>query len=228
MKALSVIIAVYNEKNTILKVLERIRKVDVGMEKELVIIDGCSTDGTRQLLAGLNDPQVKVILEDKKNGKGFALRRGFAEARGEIILIQDADLEIDPFDYPRLLAPIISGEAAVVYCSRFLNGRGKANLISYIGNKLVTLAANMLYGGRLSDIETCYKVFRPQVIRGLEFQCNGFDFDAEFTVRILKKGCRIIEVPVVYNPRTRKDGKKLHWTVFLPSLWAIVKAKFQG
>lgn len=227
MKTLSIIIAVYNEKDSILKVLERINKVETGLKKEIIIIDGCSTDGTREILKQIKADNIKIILEDKRNGKGYALRQGFTKVSGDIILIQDADLEIDPFDYPELLKPILEDSYKVVYGSRFLKGRGNTNMVSYFGNRLVTMAANILFNTRLTDMETCYKVFEADVIKGVEFSCNGFDFDAEFTCGILKKRIPIKEVPITYNPRGKSEGKKLHWTVALPSLAVILKRRFK-
>lgn len=226
MKTLSIIMAVYNEKDSILKVLERINKVDTGLKKEIIIVDGCSTDGTREILKGINDDSINVIFEDKRRGKGFALRQGFAKAQGDIILIQDADLEIDPFDYPALLRPILDGSFDVVYGSRFLNGRGSTNIINYLGNRFVTMVANILFGVWLTDMETCYKVFRRSMIGGVELICNGFDIDAELTCVFLKMGLPIKEVAISYSPRRRSQGKKLHWTVVLPSLAAIFRCKF--
>jgi len=218
--------AVYNEKDSILKVLERINKVDTGLKKEIIIVDGCSTDGTREILKQLNSDNIKVVLEDKRNGKGFALRQGFAKAGGDIILIQDADLEIDPFDYPQLLKPILDGSHKVVFGSRFLKGRGSTNLINYLGNRFVTMVANILFNARLTDMETCYKVFRADLIRESEFRCNGFDFDAELACAFFKIKAPIKEVAISYSPRRRSQGKKLHWTVALPSLAAIFRCRF--
>jgi glycosyltransferase involved in cell wall biosynthesis len=226
-KRISIVIAVYNEKDNLLQVLEKIEKVDIGLDKEIIIVDGCSTDGTRQILERIDNPNVKVIFEKKRRGKGAALREGFANTRGDIILIQDADLEIDPFAYPLLLKPILAGEADVVYGSRFLKGKGRADLINYLGNRFVTMAANILFGTHLTDMETCYKVFRPEVIEGMKFLCNGFDYDAELTASILKKRIKISEVAINYEPRNRKEGKKLHWTAGLTSLWAIIRCRLQ-
>ena len=229
MKKVSIVIAVYNEKDSLVKVLEKIRNVEIGLEKEIIIVDGCSTDGTRDILKDRQsrDNYLKVIFEAEKNGKGSALRKGFAVATGDIILIQDADLEIDPVDYPVLLSPILDGSSDIVYGSRFLNGRGKLNYINYFGNRFVTTVANIFFGGNLTDIETCYKVFRPGLIKDMDFLCNGFDFDAELTAMFLKKRYTIREVPITYDPRNRQQGKKLRWTVALPSLAAIIRCKFK-
>ena len=229
MKKVSIVIAVYNEKDSLSKVLEKIRDIDIGLEKEVIIVDGCSTDGTRDILKERQsrDTYLKVIFEEEKNGKGLALRKGFAVATGDIILIQDADLEIDPVDYPVLLAPILGGSSDIVYGSRFLKGRGKLNHINYFGNRFVTTIANIFFGANLTDIETCYKVFRPSLIKDMDFSCDGFDFDAELTSMFLRKRYKIHEVPITYNPRSRRQGKKLRWTVALPSLAAILRCKFK-
>lgn len=227
MGKLSVVMAIYNEKESLLQVLEKIDKVDIGLEKEIIIVDGCSTDGTRDILRQIEAPNIKIIFENKRSGKGSALRLGFANAEGDIILIQDADLEIDPFDYPLLLKPILIGDSNVVYGSRFLRGRGRTNLINYLGNRFVTMVVNILFNTHLTDMETCYKVFRTEVIKDMEFLCRGFDFDAELTALILKKGMKIQEVPITYNPRNRREGKKLRWTVGISSLLAIIRIWFK-
>lgn len=210
---LSIIIPVYNERDTILEVLKQVDGVDIPLEKEIIVLDGCSTDGTREILRDLKYKNVKVIFEDVRLGKGFAVRRGFKEATGDIFLIQDADLELNPNEYPNLLRPILDGNAEVVYGSRFLNGRGLTKRGHFIGNKIATWFINLLYFSKLTDIGTCYKVFKSSLIRNLKFQCNSFDFDAEITIRILKEGNKITEVPVEYKPRTRNQGKKLHWFI---------------
>ena len=219
--------AVYNEKDSLLKVLEKIKKVDIGFEKEIIIVDGCSTDGTREILEKLKEQNVHIILEEKRNGKGYALRLGFAKARGDIILVQDADLEIDPFDYPFLLKPITEGKNDVVFGSRFLKGRGKTGFVNYLGNRFVTMIANILFKTHLTDIETCYKVFKADLIKKTQFSCNGFDFDAELTSQFLKRRIDIKEVPISYNPRNKKEGKKLHWTVAIPSILTMIKCRFR-
>ncbi|NQT46501.1 MAG: glycosyltransferase family 2 protein [Candidatus Omnitrophica bacterium] len=223
---LSIVMAVYNEKDSIAEVIRRIQKVEIPLKKEIIIIDGCSDDGTRELLREVKADNIKVIFEESKSGKGSALQLGFKYATGDIILIQDADLEIDPFEYPALVKPILDGRTKIVYGSRFINGRGKTGIINYMGNRLMTTTANILFGSNLTDIETCYKVFRREVLDGLEFSCKGFDFDAELTSSFLKKGERIIEVPISYDPRDKKAGKKLHWITGFTSLRAILKTKF--
>jgi len=226
MKKLSIIMAVYNEKDHIEKVLKNIQEVEASLEKEIIIIDGCSTDGTREILRGIHSDNIKVVFETRKNGKGAALRLGFKHASGDIILIQDADLETDPFEYTILLKPILENRANIVYGSRFLRGRGRTNRVSYFGNRLMTATANMLFNARLTDIETCYKVFKADMLDGFNFLCNGFDFDAELTASFLSRGERIQEIPITYNPRNKKDGKKLHWMAGVTSLKAIIRRRF--
>lgn len=226
-KKVSIVMAVYNEKDSLLEVLEKIQREEIGLDKEIVIVDGCSTDGTRQILSQINKPNVKIIFEQKRNGKGSALRKGFTKTTGDIILIQDADLELTPSDYPQLLKPILENKSRVVYGSRFLKGRGKTSFINYLGNRIVTRAANILFKSRLTDITTCYKVFRPEVIEDMEFLCKGFEFDAELTSLILKKGEKISEVPITYNPRTKREGKKVHWTAGITCLFAIIRSRLR-
>lgn len=227
MKKLSIVMAVYNERDNIQKVLDKIQNVEIGLEKEIIVIDGCSTDGTKEILEKIKSDNIKIIFEEKKNGKGAALRIGFKHVTGDIILIQDADLEIDPYEYPFLLKPILENKCAIVYGSRFMKGRGETNIINYFGNRLMTLIANVLFGARLTDIETCYKVFKTEIIHGIEFSCNGFDFDAELTALFLKMGKDIKEIPISYMPRDKKEGKKLHWISGITTLWAIIKNRMK-
>jgi len=226
MPKLSIIMAVYNEKASIAAVLEKIQSVEIPLEKEIIIVDGCSDDGTRKILQQLDSENIKLVLEERKGGKGVALRQGFEHSTGDIILIQDADLEIDPFEYPALLEPILKGSSDIVYGSRFMLGRGRTGTVNYIGNRLMTKTANILFGSRLTDIETCYKVFKKDIISGMRFSCTGFDFDAELTAAFLKKGKKITEVPISYEPRDRQAGKKLHWITGLTSLKALVRVRF--
>ncbi len=223
---LSIIIPVYNERDTISEVLKQIDAIDLPLEKEIIILDGCSTDGTKEILRGLEYKNIKVIFESERLGKGYAVRRGFKEATGDIFLIQDADLELDPKEYPNLLKPILDGETEVVFGSRFLNGRGNTRIGSLLGNKVVAWFVNMLYFSRLTDIGTCYKVFKATVIKTMKFDCNSFDFDAEITVKILKKGFKISEIPIGYNPRTKDQGKKLHWLIGIKILLICLKYRF--
>lgn len=225
---LSVIIPVYNERNTIGRVIERVKAVKLpGIRKEIIVIDGCSTDGTREFLADIAPNQnIHLVMEERRRGKGMAVRTGFSKATGDIIIIQDADLETNPEEYPQLLEPIISDNRQVVYGSRFKRGRGNASWGNYYGNWLVTIFMNILFFSRLSDVATVYKVFRKDVIKYTNFECKGFDLDIEITAKILKSGYRILELPISYEPRLAKDGKKLHWFIGIRALLLVFKYRF--
>jgi glycosyltransferase involved in cell wall biosynthesis len=225
---LSVIVPVRNERDTIVTLLERLRAVDCGMPKEIIVVDGASTDGTRDALAGLGpDPDLVLVLEDEARGKGRAVRTGFARATGDIVMVQDADLELDPAQIPALLRPLIDDGAPAVFGSRFKGrGRGGAPLTNYVGNVALTWAADVLFFTRLTDILTCYKVLTAEVARTLDLRCNGFDFDAEITCRLLRDGYRIVEMPVTYAPRTADEGKKLTTGVGWSVLRAILRVRF--
>jgi glycosyltransferase involved in cell wall biosynthesis len=225
---LSIVIPVRNERATALQLIELVRAVDCGMSKELIVVDGASTDGTREALLGLPpSPEIVLVLEDAARGKGRAVRTGFERATGDIVMVQDADLELDPGEIPSLLAPIISGRTDVVFGSRFKGrGRGSTPFVGWIGNFALTQAANALYWARLTDILTCYKVLRAPVARSLDLRCNGFDLDAEIACRLLRDGHRIIEVPVTYEARTADEGKKLSPGVGWSVLRAIIRVRF--
>lgn len=224
---LSIVIPVRNERDTVVPLIERVRAVDCGMPKELIVVDGASTDGTREALVALGEaPDLQFVLEDAARGKGRAVRTGFERASGDIVMVQDADLELDPSEIPSLLAPIVEGGTGVVFGSRFkARGRGDTPLVGYAGNFGLTWATNILYGVRLTDILTCYKVMRADVARSLDLRCNGFDLDAEITCRLLRDGHRIIEVPVTYAPRNVEQGKKLSPGVGWSVLRAIVRVR---
>lgn len=225
---LSIIIPVRNERDTVVPLIEQVRAVDCGMPKEIIVVDGASTDGTREALTALppsND--LILVLEDAARGKGRAVRTGFDRASGDIVMVQDADLELEPGEIPSLLAPIVAGKTDVVFGSRFRErGKGTTPWVGYIGNFGLTWAANILYTTRLTDILTCYKVLRADVARSLDLQCNGFDLDAEITCRLLRDGHKIVEVPVTYNPRSVEEGKKLSPDVGWSVLRAIVRTRF--
>ncbi len=223
---LSVIIPVYNEKNTIHEILARVQKT--GLAWEIVVVDDGSTDGTRQLLADLDGKNgVRVILQEKNAGKGAAVRAGIQNARGEVLLIQDADLEYDPREYPGLLRPIEENLADVVYGSRFLGAPHRAILFwNMLANKLLTLMTNILYNNMLTDMETGYKVFRREVVANMSLRANRFDFEPEFTAKILKSKVRVYEVPIAFNPREYSEGKKIKlWDAF-EAVWALLKYRF--
>jgi glycosyltransferase involved in cell wall biosynthesis len=226
---LSVVIPAYNERATIEELLKRVQAVT--MDKEIVVVDDGSTDGTRELLAGLGatDGSVRVILQDVNRGKGAALRRGFAEARGAIVLVQDADLEYDPADYPALLEPIERGVADVVFGSRFLGGPHRVLLFWHsVGNWVLTTLSNMLTNLNLTDVWTCYKVFRAEVLTSLTLREDRFGFEPEVTAKVARGHWRIYEVPIAYHGRTYAEGKKITWKDGLRGVWCTLRYGLGG
>ncbi len=223
---LTVIIPIFNEIKTLQTIVERV--LATGLAYEIILVDDHSTDGTRDLLTELDGTRgIRVILHEKNQGKGAAVRSGLAAAGGEIILIQDADLEYDPRDYPLLLRPIQEGLADVVYGSRFLGGPRRVTMFWHLlANKLLTFATNLLYDTILSDMETGYKVFRRSVIDGMTLHARRFDFEPEFTAKILKRHFRIFEVPITFNPRDYSEGKKIKFKDAFAALWTLVKYRF--
>jgi len=208
---LSIVIPVYNEAQTILPVLERVRAAP--FEKEIIVIDDGSTDGTREALQTLSQPDLVVLRHERNRGKGAALRTGFARVTGDIVLIQDADLEYDPDDYPGLLQPILDNKADVVYGSRFIGGGPHRVLFFWhsVGNRFLTALSNMLTNLNLTDMETCYKVFRADILPRLRLRADRFGFEPEFTAKVARLRCRIYEVPIAYHGRGYDEGKKITW-----------------
>jgi len=223
---LSVLIPVYNEKSTIQEIVKRVKDTD--LVYEVIIVDDGSSDGTREILKEIEqDPMVRVILHEKNAGKGAALRTAIQAATGEVLLIQDADLEYHPKEYPGLLQPIEEGLADVVYGSRFLGAPHRAILFwNMVANKLLTTMTNILYNTILTDMETGYKVFRREVVSDLKLRANRFDFEPEFTAKILKKGVRVYDVPISFNPREYSDGKKIGIKDAFEAVWALLKYRF--
>lgn len=223
---LSVVIPVYNEVNNIREILKRVRST--GRASEIVVVDDCSQDGTRAVLQELDGSDgLRLILHEHNQGKGAAVRTGLQHAQGDVILIQDADLEYNPHDYPALLQPIEDGTTDVVYGSRFLGGPRRAVMYWHmVANKLLTFMTNILYDAILSDMETGYKVFRREVVEGLKLRANRFDFEPEFTAKILKRHHRIYEVPISFNPRDYSEGKKIKLGDAFQAVWALLKYRF--
>ena len=220
---LSIIIPVYNEQDTLRTLLARVEAVDY--EKEIVLVDDCSTDGTREIVQDYQGREGYTVLMHAKNlGKGAALRSGFAEAKGDIIIIQDADLEYDPREYGNLLEPILDGRADVVYGSRFLGGPHRVMFFwHYIGNMALTTLSNMTTNLNLTDMETCYKAFTRKVLDSLTLKCNRFGFEPEFTSKVARNNFRIYEVPISYSGRDYTEGKKIGWKDGMAAIWFIIR-----
>lgn len=223
---LSIIIPVYNECATLGEVLRRVRSLSIPLE--IIVVDGCSTDGTVELLKEEEKRgDIQVVYQERRAGRGNALRIGMEKARGEVIVFQDADLELDPAELPRLLQPIARKQADVVFGSRFLDGRPPMTFLQYWGNRVINISLNLLFGTRLTDVETCYQMFRAECVRGQTFSCQHFAFTVELAVRLIRLGHRIQEVPISYYPRTREEGKKLYWKDGFASLWIIARSRFE-
>lgn len=239
---ISVTIPVYNERGYIEELLRRVQAVEIN--KEIIVIDDYSSDGTREWLLQLHRQQaagaqgvpildgnsrlridnIRFLFQEKNQGKGAALRRGFAAATGDIVLVQDADLEYDPREYPKLLDPILDGRADVVYGSRFLAGPQRVHFFwHYVGNKFLTLLSDMLTNLNLSDMETCYKVFRREVLAGIRLKCDRFGFEPEITAKVAKGKWRVYEVPISYSGRTYEEGKKITWLDGAQALWQVLR-----
>jgi glycosyltransferase involved in cell wall biosynthesis len=223
---LSIVIPAYNEAKTVAEIIRRVRAAPIcGLEREIVVVDDCSTDGTTQIVESYaKDGDVRVVLKSKNEGKGAALRDGFMIATGEIILVQDSDLEYDPDEYPVLLRPILEGHADVVYGSRFLGGPHRVLYFWHaVGNRLLTLLSNMSTDLNLTDMETCYKVFRAEVIKSISLESDRFGFEPEVTAKVARLGCRVYEVPISYHGRTYAEGKKIGWKDGLQAISCILR-----
>lgn len=224
---ISVLIPVYNEVSTLAQVVERVMAVDV--EKEVLIIDDGSTDGTWEVIQRLADRWpgvVKPLRHERNRGKGAALRTAIPHITGDVVITQDADLEYDPADYPRLLAPFVSPEVQVVYGSRNLQRNPRSSWTFYWGGRLLSWLVNLLYGARITDEATGYKAFRADLFRNLRWKADGFEFCPEVTAKILRQGIRIHEVPISYRPRSREEGKKIHWRDGIVAVWTLIRYRF--
>ena len=224
---LSVVIPVYNEAATVEQLVKKVAEVDAGVDKEIILVDDCSTDGTRDILRSIkkDHPDWTVVFHDRNHGKGAALRTGFKEVSGDIVVVQDADLEYDPKDYRALLDPILDGHADVVYGSRFLGG-GPHRVVfywHYLGNKFLTALSNMMTDLNLTDMEVCYKMFKKEVLDTIEIKENRFGFEPEVTAKVAKKKWRVYEVPISYYGRDYSEGKKITWKDGFRAIWVLIK-----
>ena len=221
---LSVIIPAYNERDTIAEAIRRVQAVP--LDKEIIVADDGSTDGTADIVAAI--PDVALVRNEKNAGKGIAIRLALPHATGDVVIIQDADLEYDPKDYPAIVAPIERGEADMVYGSRFLRGRPHMKLLNLIANKVFAWTATLLYGTRVTDEGTAYKAFRRELLTGLDLRCKRFEFCPEVTARLLKRRARYAEVPIWYRARTTEEGKKIGFWDGVEILWTLIKYRFKG
>jgi glycosyltransferase involved in cell wall biosynthesis len=228
LELLSIVVPVYNEEATVRQVIDRLLAIDLPVPREILVVNDGSTDGTRRVLDGV--PEVpgtlRIVHAAVNGGKGRAIRTGFEQARGTIVAIQDADLELDPAQLKDLIAPILAGEASVVYGSRFLAGLPAAPWVTIVANKVLTAVTNLLFGSRITDMETCYKIMRAEVARGLQLQANRFDIEPEITAKVLRQGLRIAERPVRFEPRSRTQGKKIGWRDGVRALQVLVRHRF--
>ena len=225
-QTLSVIVPVYNERSTVAEAVRRVRSVRLPLVVDVVVVDDGSADGTDKVLAAIEDSTVRVVTHEGNQGKGAAIRTGLAHAHGDLVLIQDADLEYDPDDWPRLLDPMLKHKAHVVYGSRFTGERKNMLPSHWVGNRFLSLVTNLLYSSTLSDMETCYKVFDRRVLEGVTVVSDRFDFEPEITAKVLRRGYRIYEVPISYAGREPNEGKKITWRDGFGALKALVRFRF--
>ena len=226
---LSIVIPIYNEAEHLEEILRQIEVVDIGMEKELILVDDCSTDGTRDILEKLQDSQdnsAKIFYHEINRGKGATLRTGFQHITGDITLIQDADLEYDPQDYPKLLKPILDNEANVVYGSRFMEGRQQGLLRSYLANRFLTSLSNFVNGTNITDMETCYKVIKSDILKDITLRSDRFGFEPEITAKLAKRKCKIVDVPISYRGRDYHEGKTVSWKDGVAAIFHIIRFRF--
>ena len=231
---LSIIIPAYNEKDTMKRVVQKVMGVQIDLpenvEKEIIIVDDCSSDGTRQIVQELKNKYADLItiFHDRNEGKGASIRDALQIAKGDYVIIQDADLEYDPNEYAKLLAPVLDGKAIVVYGSRFTGEHRNMFFWHYLGNKFLTLTTGVLYNTTLTDMETCYKLIKKDILDGFVIKSNRFEFEPEITAKILKRGIRIYEVPISYVGREYNEGKKITWRDGIGAVWTLVKYRFVG
>jgi len=228
LRKLSVVVPVFNERTTLVEVIRRMRSVELpdGIEREIIMVDDGSTDGTRDVLRQLGDSTVRVLKHDTNRGKGAAVRTGLQVASGDYVLVQDADLEYDPEDWPKLIAPVQRGRARVVYGSRFTGERRNMLFLHWVGNRVLSLVTNVLYNTTLSDMETCYKLVDRSLLLDLDLRSERFDIEPEITAKILKRRIRIYEVPISYTGREFDEGKKITWRDGFAALWTLAKFRF--
>jgi glycosyltransferase involved in cell wall biosynthesis len=227
-KKLSVIIPVYDERTTVAEIIRRAMAVDLPLDREIVVVDDGSTDGTNKVVSHLADSTVRVFSHPENRGKGAAIRTGLAQVTGDLVIIQDADLEYDPDDWPRLLAPVLKGRARVVYGSRFTGERRNMLFWHWVGNRFLTLVTNALYNTTLSDMETCYKLFDRRLLEGIHLTSNRFGFEPEVTAKVLRSGERIYEVPISYAGRELSEGKKITWRDGFSALGILVRCRLRS
>jgi glycosyltransferase involved in cell wall biosynthesis len=224
---ISIVVPVYNEAGTVVAVIERLLAIDLPARREILVVNDGSTDGTRDVLDRVPPrPELRIIHAEKNGGKGSAIRIGFGRASGTIVAIQDADLELDPAQIAELVKPILDGRTHVVYGSRFLAGRPAAPWLSIVANEMLTGITNLLYGGRLTDMETCYKVMETPVARSLNLESNRFDIEPEITAKLLRAGHHILELPIRFEPRSRAQGKKIGWRDGVRAIQVLLKYRF--
>ncbi len=224
---LSVIVPVYNEEKTIREILTKINAVQLSIDKEIIIVDDFSTDSTREILRNIKYKNIRIFYHEKNSGKGYSIRTGLQHITGDIIIIQDADLEYNPEEYSKLIQPILDGKTDVVYGSRYKGKVIGPNLLSHLyGNKILTFITRVLYLQNISDMETCYKVFKKEVLKDIKLRAKRFDFEPEITAKIIKKGYKIYEVPITYRSRLFDEGKKITWKDGIKALYYLVKYRF--
>jgi glycosyltransferase involved in cell wall biosynthesis len=226
-KLLSVIVPVYNERNTVGEIIRRMRQVELPLEREIIVVDDGSIDGTDKILAALEDSTVRVRRHSANRGKGAAIRTGIEAARGDVVLIQDADLEYDPQDWPRLVAPLLVGRTKVVYGSRYIGEREAMSIGRWLGDRSLSLLTALLFNAAISDVETGYKVVDRAVLDALDVRADRFDFEPEITAKLLRRGHRIYEVPVTYAGRGEAEGRKFTWRDGLAAGWTLLRLRFQ-